>query len=280
MPPTRSRSSTWRPLGPARRASRWFRPASATSIASEIEDYAFDIDAANALLDEAGYEDTDGDGVRECLADQDCDDLTFRFNYPPMTSTRRRARRSCSRSTWQQIGVAIEIQVLDADTLTQRLLPGLRLRRDHVGLGLGSGSGVPARRRALLARSRSGFSETGYCNPEYDELYDAQAVELDRDARVDLIHQMQQILMDDVPYIIPYYYPTIEAWRTDTFTGWIEDDPTLGLEDRSSSRCSDRPSRPMRAGRRFGARPGPSGARSTMSGRGALPRSARSAGRW
>jgi ABC-type transport system substrate-binding protein len=51
---------------------------------------------------------------------------------------------------------------------------------------------------------------------------------------VDLIHQMQQMLMDDLPYIIPYYYPTIEVWRTDTFTGWIEDDPTLGLEDPSS----------------------------------------------
>ena len=34
-----------------------------------------------ALLDEAGYEDSDDDGVRECLPDQDCDTLTFRFNY-------------------------------------------------------------------------------------------------------------------------------------------------------------------------------------------------------
>jgi hypothetical protein len=45
---------------------------------------------------------------------------------------------------------------------------------------------------------------------------------------------MQQILIDDLPYLIPYYQQSIQAWRTDTFTGWLDNDPTLGLEDVSS----------------------------------------------
>jgi peptide/nickel transport system substrate-binding protein len=200
--------------------------------ASEITDYAFDIDAANALLDDAGYADSDGDGVRECLPDQDCETLTFRFNYPADATTGAR-ESEVIQETWQQIGVAIEVQVLDPDALTSVCCPAFDF--DVIMWGWGSDPdpafllGV-----ALCSEIPSGFSETGYCNPEYDELYDAQAVELDRDARVDLIHQMQQILVDDLPYIIPYYYPTIEVWRTDTFTGWVEDDPTLGLEDPSS----------------------------------------------
>jgi peptide/nickel transport system substrate-binding protein len=200
--------------------------------ASEVEDYAFDIDEANAMLDEAGYEDTDGDGVRDCLPDQDCDDLTLRLNYPSDATTGAR-ESEIVQETWQQIGVAVTVQVLDPDALTAVCCPAFDF--DVIMWGWGSDPdpafllGV-----GLCSEIPSGFSETGYCNPEYDALYDAQAVELDRDARVDIIHQMQQMLVDDVPYVIPYYYPTIEAWRTDTFTGWLEDDPTLGLEDPSS----------------------------------------------
>lgn len=200
--------------------------------ASEIEDYAFDIDEANAILDAAGYEDTNGDGVRECLPDQDCEDLTFRFNYPADATTGAR-ESEVIQETWQQIGVAIEVQVLDPDALTAVCCPAFDF--DVIMWGWGSDPdpafllGV-----ALCSEIPSGFSESGYCDEDYDALYDAQAVELDRDARVDLIHQMQQMLMDDLPYIIPYYYPTIEVWRTDSFTGWLDDNPTLGLEDSSS----------------------------------------------
>jgi peptide/nickel transport system substrate-binding protein len=200
--------------------------------ASEIEDYAFDLAAANALLDEAGYEDSDGDGVRECLPDQDCETLTFRLNYPSDATTGAR-ESEIIQETWQQIGVTVEVQVLDPDALTAVCCPAFDY--DVMMWGWGSDPdpafllGV-----ALCSEIPTGFSESGYCNPEYDELYEQQAVETDRAARVELIHQMQQILMDDLPYIIPYYYPSIGAWRTDTFTGWIEDDPTLGLEDVSN----------------------------------------------
>jgi peptide/nickel transport system substrate-binding protein len=200
--------------------------------ASEVEDYAFDVDAANALLDEAGYEDADGDGVRECLADQDCETLTFRFHYADDIDTAPR-EAELLQGMWAEIGVAIEIQGLDPDTLTSICCPSFDY--DIMLWGWGSDPdpafllGV-----ALCTEIESGFSETGYCNPEYDALYDAQAVEPDRAARVELIHDMQRLLIEDVPYIIPYYAQTIEAWRTDTFTGWLENDPTLGLDDPSS----------------------------------------------
>ena len=202
--------------------------------ASDIEDYAFDVAAANALLDDAGYEDSDGDGIRECLADQDCEtgDLTLRFNYADDIDTAPR-EAELLQGMWEQIGVAIEIQGLDADALTSVCCPAFDY--DIMLWGWGSDPdpafllGV-----GLCSEIDSGFSETGYCDPDFDALYDQQAIELDHDARVDQIHEMQQMLIDDVPYIITYYSQEIEAWRTDTFTGWVADDPTLGLEDPSS----------------------------------------------
>jgi len=200
--------------------------------AAQIEDYPFDPAAANAMLDEAGYEDADGDGVRECLPDQDCETLTFRFHYADDIDTAPR-EAELLQGMWSEIGVAIEIQGLDPDTLTSICCPTFDY--DIMLWGWGSDPdpafllGV-----ALCTEIESGFSETGYCNPEYDALYDAQAIEQDHDARVEMIHEMQQILVDDVPYIIPYYEQSIQAWRTDTFTGWLEENPTLELQDPST----------------------------------------------
>lgn len=200
--------------------------------ASDVEDYAYDVAAANALLDEAGYEDSDGDGIRECLSDQDCDTLTFRFNYADDIDTAAR-ESELIQGMWAEVGVAIEIQGLDPDALTSVCCPSF----DYDVMLWGWGSDPdPAFLLAvgLCSEIDSGFSETGYCNPDFDALYDAQAIEQDQATRVEQIIEMQQLLVDDVPYIIPYYQQSIQAWRTDTFSGWVEDDPTLGLEDSAS----------------------------------------------
>lgn len=196
----------------------------------DLEDYAFDIDEANRLLDEAGYEDTDGDGVRECLPDQDCDDLTFRLYFPDDSDTAPREAEQLQ-DTWNEVGVAVQIQGLDPQsTLTSLCCPGfdydIIIWSWYTDIDAGGLLVVPT-----CAEIPTGQNETGYCNPEYDALFEAQNVELDRDTRIDQIHELQRILMEDVVYIVPYYFVSIQAWRTDTFTGWIEGSPTLGIED-------------------------------------------------
>ncbi len=203
--------------------------------ASEVSDYPFDVDAANKILDDAGYLDTNGDGIRECPAGADCGttgDLTFRFDYPTdIDSAPREAE--LLQGMWQKIGVKIEIQGLDPDTLTSVCCPTFDY--DVILWGWG-GDPDPAFLLGvtLCSEITTGFSESGYCNPNYDDLYSQQGVEADHAKRVDLIHQMQQILIDDVPYIIPYYQDNVQAYRTDTFNGWDESLGPLGLEDPSS----------------------------------------------
>jgi len=67
-----------------------------------------------------------------------------------------------------------------------------------------------------------GWNMSGYTNPFYDKLADEQKGIVESEERKKVIWEMQQILMEDVPYI-PLYNPHIlEAVSTKNFKGWIE----------------------------------------------------------
>jgi peptide/nickel transport system substrate-binding protein len=53
-----------------------------------------------------------------------------------------------------------------------------------------------------------GFNFVGYENPEYEEIAEAQRVEMDRERRRELIHEAQQIIARDQPYIF-FVYPHV-----------------------------------------------------------------------
>ena len=165
-----------------------------------------------------------------CAIGQDCPtgDLTFRFNYPDDIDTAPREAELIS-DMWEQIGVKIQIGALDSDTLTSICCPAFDY--DVILWGWGSDPDPGFLLGVTTCQEiPTGYSETGYCDEGYDQLYAQQGTEVDRAARIDIVHQMQQQLLDDVPYIVPYYAQTREAWRTDGFTGWLEDNPTFGLE--------------------------------------------------
>ena len=125
--------------------------------------------------------------------------------------------------------------------------PGPRRRHSHLGvlshirlrhhpLELGEGIPTPPSCWAsCCARSwTAGLSETGYCNEEYDQLYADQGIETNPEGCCEIIWEMQEILMRDLPDIIPYYDQTVQAYRNDTFTGWQDSATRLALEDPTS----------------------------------------------
>lgn len=195
----------------------------------QIEDYAFDIARANQILDEAGYVDTNNDGVRETA---DGRDLTFRLNWPSDSTNAPRMAELLS-GTWGQIGVRTEQQALDPDALTSICCPTFDF--DIILWGWGSDPD-PGFLLSVMTSAEipTGTNETGYANPEYDALYAQQATELEDAQRITLIHQMQEIVHHDIPYIIPYYPQAVQAYRSDTFRGWLTDSDKIGLEDLSS----------------------------------------------
>lgn len=193
----------------------------------QLQDYAFDLAKANQLLDEAGYKDSDGDGVREMP--DGSRPLTFRLQWPNDIPEAPRIAELLAQS-WGQVGVKVEPQAIDPDALTAACCPAFDVDVMIWGWSWGPDPNDPL---GVMRTDQipSGSSETGYANADYDALYDQQAVELDREKRRELVFQMQEIVFNDVVYIIPYYQQTVQAYRTDRFTGWITDAPTLMLEN-------------------------------------------------
>ena len=195
-----------------------------------IEDYAYDPDMANQILDDAGYADADGDGIRDMP--DGSQPLTFRMNWPSDSVNAPRMAELLA-NMWGQIGIQTEQQALDPDALTSVCCPTFDF--DIILWGWGSDPDPNFLLSVMLTDEiPTGNSETGYSNPEYDALYLEQAVELDRDKRIEMVHQMEQIVFDDVVYIIPYYAQTVQAYRTDRFSGWLTDAGKVALEDPSS----------------------------------------------
>ncbi|HEY7564191.1 MAG TPA: ABC transporter substrate-binding protein [Acidimicrobiia bacterium] len=198
------------------------------------EDYQFDLELAASMLEEAGYVDTDGDGIRECPTD-DCGptgDLTFRLNFPTDSDEAPRLADTLS-GWWGEIGVNVQIAGLDSDALTSICCPSFDY--DVIIWSWTSDTDPEGLLAVMLCDEiPTGFSETGFCDPAYDELYAQQAVETDPAARRELIVEMQRIGLDQVPYIIPWYYQRYQAYRTDTYTGWPVEGPVISLEDPAS----------------------------------------------
>ncbi|HET9590798.1 MAG TPA: ABC transporter substrate-binding protein [Anaerolineales bacterium] len=195
-----------------------------------LEDYAYDINLANQILDDAGYLDSDGDGIREMP--DGTNPLNFRMNYPS-DSTNAPRESELLKEMWAQIGVGVEIQALDPDALTSVCCPAFDF--DIILWGWGSDPDPGFLLSVMLTEEiPTGNSETGYSNPTYDELYAQQATELDFEARREIIWEMQRIVHEDVVYIIPFYDQTVQAYRTDRFTGWPTDAGKLALEDITS----------------------------------------------
>lgn len=195
-----------------------------------LQDYEFDTAKANQILDDAGYADTDGDGVREMPDGSRA--LSFRINWDSDNSDYPRIAELL-KEMWTEIGIALEPQAFDADALTAICCPTFDF--DIMIWGWVSDPDPSALLYVYTTDAIPyGSSETGYSNPAYDELYNQQQVTLNFEERKDIVWEMQRITHEDVVYIIPYYAQAVQAFRNDRFTGWIIDQSKIELTDATS----------------------------------------------
>ena len=72
------------------------------------------------------------------------------------------------------------------------------------------------------------YNDANYCDPGYDKLYQQQKVELDRNKREQIVHEMLTRLQQWGVYDVIYTYPDLQAYRKGKFEGFVRQPAKLG----------------------------------------------------
>lgn len=188
---------------------------------ANVPNYAFDPDAALALLAEAGWVDADNDPSTPLVAQGAMhapDGTEFRFTlFTNQGNTRRTAIGTITQDQLAQIGIAVDFQTIDFNVLTELLD---QQTFDAVVLGWANSYPFRADQRQIFGTQGDviGGSNSGsYINPRIDELF-AQASEVpgcNIEDRKPFYAEIQQILHEDAPYLWMYSLDGMYAWTSD-----------------------------------------------------------------
>jgi peptide/nickel transport system substrate-binding protein len=176
----------------------------------------FDIELAKQKLDAAGYT-TDASGNR---LDKEGEPIVLRLGHPNTNDTYAKSAQFV-KEWYSQLGIDVSVQSYDSDTLTNLILPPPDGKANYdIELWGWSGSPDPNGLTIVFRCDQIGnLSDSQYCNPAYDELYDKQSTESGAQ-RHETLAQMQNLIYDEAPYDVLYYDANLDVYRTDRFAGW------------------------------------------------------------
>jgi peptide/nickel transport system substrate-binding protein len=177
---------------------------------SQEELYNFDIDEANSMLDDAGYKDTDGDGVREMPGGGDPLD----FRYYVRSEDNRTTNTSQFVTGWlKDIGIDTEVKALGDTKLTNVIFEG-NYDIFHWGWFPDPDPDFILSIFTCGQRPPDGiWSDSFYCNKDYDKMYLRQKTLVDTEQRAELVKEMQRIVYVDSPYVVLWYDTDLQVYN-------------------------------------------------------------------
>jgi peptide/nickel transport system substrate-binding protein len=159
--------------------------------------YPYDPNLATRLLDEAGWT-VGADGVRE----KDSQRLTIEFLASGSESTS--PGFAIIQESWRQIGVELTPKFQQGST-TRELYNAHDFEICWWAQPYGSSGYDTLVWQCLCDSYPEGGNRMMYCNPEFDALMEEVAQELDREERIEMFTELQNIYLGDLP-IIPLVF--------------------------------------------------------------------------
>ena len=196
--------------GRAAPAASILTPIAGDYLDPTIKPEAYDLALANQLLDDAGY--TKGaDGIRTTPAGE-------RMSYEVLLPTDiegQQRKFEIIQEDWKAIGIETVGKPMDGSAAGAAMMApdGKYLDFDlHMWSWLGY-IDPDFMLMTVMCDQYGNWSDTAYCNPEYDALYAQQAAEMDPAKRIAIVHEMQQILYRDHPYIFIAQSEFVRAYK-------------------------------------------------------------------
>ncbi|WP_008309287.1 peptide ABC transporter substrate-binding protein [Leptolyngbya sp. PCC 6406] len=186
--------------------------------------YEYNLEQANALLDEAGWVDTDGNGIR------DRDGIEMRVTFQTAVNPVRQKTQAMVQESLRQIGIAVDIKRVRVDdffsanpsetnsiNLFYADMQAYTTGNDHPDPTIYL-SWWTCEQIATQANNWQSPNNARYCNPDYDALWQAAQQELDPARRIALFQQMDALLAQDVA-VVPLVHRAIANGVSKTLTG-------------------------------------------------------------
>lgn len=207
---------------------------------ADLEPYPFDQEKARALLEEAGWTDSDGDGVRECngcMYANPGDLLEFEL-LTNAGNASQEALGAVLQDVWGEIGFRVNFQAIDFNVLVETFV-GQTFDAVMIFWGFGfpdDPAGVSVTFSPENDVVNSGFNAVSYYNARLEEILDeAKAVPgCDLEERINLYQEAYTILHEELPWLwlgtatamqaiqanVENYapYPNATRWNIDSWT--------------------------------------------------------------
>ena len=172
-----------------------------------LKPVACDREAARALLAEAGFRDTDGDGI----LDKDGKPLAFTI-LTNQGNEERILTATLIQSQLKKVGIAVEIRVVEWAAFIREFVNKGRFDAVMLGWTITSDPDIYQVWHSSQA-VEGGLNFTRYKNPELDRLLEEARITPDQEERKRLYWRVQEVLADDQPYCflyVPYSLPVVQ----------------------------------------------------------------------
>jgi peptide/nickel transport system substrate-binding protein len=171
-----------------------------------LNPYDYNPEKAKELLAEAGWVDTDGDG----LLDKDGIPFKTELIFPVGNKIREQSAPIIAQYL-KLIGIECALESMDFNSLSPRMVAGTDFELGLIGLSIASDPDVFTYFHSSEA-DKGNFNMARYEDAEMDALIEASASEMDAAARKEIFYAINTKLNNDLPFLWLYSLNKVRAY--------------------------------------------------------------------